>query len=155
MREAIILDRKDRVILRLLQDDATLSLSAIAKEVALSKTPCWKRIQRLEAAGIIRRRVTLLDPAKVGAGVTVFVSIRAGEHSLPWLEAFAAKVSAMPEVVELYRMSGDIDYQLRVVVPDIATYDAFYKRLIEAMPLGNVTSRFAMEQIKYTTAVPL
>lgn len=149
------MDKKDRAILRLLQEDATLSLNDIAKEVALSTTPCWKRIQRLEAAGVIRQRVALLDPEKVGAGVTVFVSIRAGEHSLPWLDTFAAKVSVMPEVVEIYRMSGDIDYMLRVVVPDIAAYDAFYKRLIDAVPLADVTSRFAMEQIKYTTALPL
>lgn len=149
------MDETDRRLLRLLQEDATLSLAQLSERVGLSPTPCWKRIQKLEREGVIRRRVALLDPAKVGVGVTVFVTVRTGEHSRPWLERFAGAVSAMPEVVEFYRMSGEIDYLMRVVVPDIAAYDAFYKRLIEIAPLGDVTSRFAMEAIKYTTALPI
>ncbi|MFN4090981.1 MAG: Lrp/AsnC family transcriptional regulator [Alphaproteobacteria bacterium] len=149
------MDDTDRKILRAIQDDASLSLAEIAVRVGLSPTPCWKRIQKLEKQGVILKRVALLDPASVGSGVSVFVSVRTGEHSRDWLERFAASVSAMPEVVEFYRMAGDVDYMLRVVVPDIAAYDRFYKALIGVLPLADVTSRFAMETIKYTTAVPV
>ncbi len=149
------MDDTDRKILRAIQEDASLSLAQIADRVGLSPTPCWKRIQKMEKAGIILKRVALLDPAAVGSGVTVFVSIRTGEHSREWLERFASTVSGMPEVVEFYRMAGDVDYMLRVVVPDIAAFDRFYKKLIEGQHLSDVTSRFAMETIKYTTAVPV
>jgi|SRR5690606_20695731 len=149
------MDDTDRKILRAIQEDASLSLAQIADRVGLSPTPCWKRIQKMEKAGIILKRVALLDPAAVGSGVTVFVSIRTGEHSREWLERFASTVSGMPEVVEFYRMAGDVDYMLRVVVPDIAAFDRFYKKLIEGLHLSDVTSRFAMETIKYTTAVPV
>jgi Lrp/AsnC family transcriptional regulator len=149
------MDAIDRKILGVLQDDASLSVAEIGGRVGLSSTPCWKRIQRLEADGVILKRVALVDQNRIGLGVTVFVSIETGDHSNDWLERFAAVVGAMPEVMEFYRMAGDVDYMLRVVVPDIAGYDAFYKRLIAAVPLTNVTSRFAMEQIKSTTALPL
>ncbi len=149
------MDDTDRKILRAIQEDASLSLAQIADRVGLSPTPCWKRIQKMEKAGIILKRVALLDPASVGSGVTVFVSVRTGEHSRDWLERFASTVSSMPEVVEFYRMAGDVDYMLRVVVADIAAYDRFYKKLIEELHLSDVTSRFAMETIKYTTAVPV
>ncbi len=149
------LDHIDHRILRILQDDAALPIAEVATRVGLSQTPCWKRIQRLEASGVIMRRVALLAPEKLGLGLTVFVSIETGDHSGPWLEHFATAVSAMPEVMEFYRMAGDVDYMLRVVVPDIASYDAFYKRLINSVQLKNVTSRFAMERIKSTTALPL
>lgn len=145
----------DIKILRLLQEDCTMPIADIGKQVGLSTTPCWRRVQKLEEAGIIRRRVALLDPVKVNAGVTVFVSIKTGLHSLDWLERFHAAVVDFPEVVELYRMSGDVDYLLRVVVPDIAAYDAFYKKLIARIDISKVSSAFAMEQIKYTTALPL
>ena len=138
------MDAIDRKIVALLQEDASLSLAQIAHRVALSQSPCWKRIQRLEKAGVILRRVALVNPESIGMGLTVFVSIETGDHSTAW-----------PEVMEFYRMAGDIDYMLRVVVPDMQAYDAFYKRLIDAMPLKNVTSRFAMERIKSTTAFPL
>ena len=134
---------------------AALSVAEIGSRVGLSSTPCWKRIQRLEADGVIQKRVALVDQDKIGLGVTVFVSVETGDHSADWLERFAKVVSAMPEVMELYRMAGDVDYMLRVVVPDIAGYDGFYKRLIAAVPLSNVTSRFAMEKIKSTTALPV
>jgi Lrp/AsnC family transcriptional regulator len=149
------MDAIDRKILSVLQEDASLSVAEIGNRVGLSSTPCWKRIQRLEADGVIQRRVVVVDQAKVGLGITVYVSVETGDHSQEWLDRFAKTVGAMPEVMEFYRMAGDVDYMLRVVAPDIAGYDAFYKRLIATVPLKNVTSRFAMEKIKSTTALPI
>ena len=149
------MDAIDRKILSALQEDASLSVAEIGSRVGLSSTPCWKRIQRLEADGIITKRVALIDQDKIGLGITVFVSIETGDHSQDWLARFAEVVGAMPEVMEFYRMAGDVDYMLRVVVPDIAGYDTFYKRLIATVALKNVTSRFAMERIKSTTALPI
>jgi Lrp/AsnC family transcriptional regulator len=149
------MDAIDRKILAVLQEDASLSVADIGARVGLSSTPCWKRIQRLEAEGVILRRVAIVDQDRIGLGVTVFVSVETGDHSETWLARFAEVVGAMPEVMELYRMAGDVDYMLRVVVPDIQGYDAFYKRLIAAVPLSNVTSRFAMEKIKSTTVLPI
>ena len=149
------MDAIDRRILAVLQEDASLSVAEISQRVGLSSTPCWKRIQRLEADRVIQRRVAIVDPEKLGLGVTVFVSVETGDHSEEWLAHFAEVVGAMPEVMEFYRMAGDIDYMLRVVVADIQGYDAFYKRLIAAVPLKNVTSRFAMEKIKSTTVLPI
>src|SRR5258705_11426676 len=138
------MDSIDRKILALLQDNASLSVAEIGSRVGLSSTPCWKRIQRLEADGVIQRRVALVDQDKLGLGVTVFVSIETGDHSQDWLSQFADTVQAMPEVMEFYRMAGDVDYMLRVVVTDIQGYDAFYKRLIAAVPPNHLTSRFAI-----------
>jgi Lrp/AsnC family transcriptional regulator len=149
------MDAIDRKILTVLQENAALSVADIGQRVGLSSTPCWKRIQRLEADGIIVKRVALVDQDRIGLGISVFVSIETGDHSQDWLDRFAKTVTAMPEVMEFYRMAGDVDYMLRVVVPDIAGYDAFYKRLIAAVPLKNVTSRFAMEKLKSTTALPV
>ena len=149
------MDAIDRKILSELQRDASLSVAEIGNRVGLSSTPCWKRIQRLEADGVIQRRVAVVDQDKLGLGVTVFVSVETGDHSEEWLRRFAEVVSAQPEVMEFYRMAGDVDYMLRVVVPDIPGYDAFYKRLIANVPLKNVTSRFAMEKIKSTTELPI
>jgi Lrp/AsnC family transcriptional regulator len=149
------MDATDRKILAVLQLDASLAVAEIGHRVGLSSTPCWKRIQKLEADGVIERRVAVVDQEKVGLGVTVFVSIETGDHSEEWLKKFADLVGAMPQVMEFYRMAGDVDYMLRVVVPDIHGYDRFYKQLIAAIPLKNVTSRFAMEKIKSTTALPL
>lgn len=149
------LDRIDRKLLALLQQDCTPPIAQLADQVGLSQTPCWKRIQRLEADGVIERRVALLSPEKLGLGLTVFVSIEAGDHTPDWLARFAAAVSESPEVVEVHRMAGDIDYMLRVVTRDIAAYDKFYKRLISCVPIKNVSSRFSMERIKSTTALPL
>ena len=148
-------DSLDISILTLLQQDSSLSVSDIAGRVGLSVTPCWRRIQRLEERGVIRRKVALLDAEKLGVGLSVFVAIRTDEHNTAWLERFASTVKALPEVVEFYRMSGDIDYLLRVVVADMRHYDAFYKKLISKVKLTDVSSSFAMEQIKYTTALPL
>ena len=130
-------------------------LAEIAARVGLTSTPCWRRIQKLESSGVIRGRVAILDAAALNVGVTVFVSVKTREHNYAWLEEFAAAVAEFPEVVEFYRMSGEIDYLLRVVVRDIAAYDDFYKRLIEKVSLSDVSSSFAMEQIKYSTALPL
>src|SRR6201990_1167721 len=149
------MDAIDRKILAVLQQDASLSVAEVGSRVGLSSTPCWKRIQKLEAEGVIQRRVAVVDPDKIGLGVSVFVAIETGDHSEEWLKRFADVVGAMPEVMEFYRMAGDVDYMLRVVVPDIAGYDAFYKKLIATVPLKNVTSRFAMEKIKSTTMLPL
>ncbi|GHA29029.1 AsnC family transcriptional regulator [Devosia pacifica] len=149
------LDKIDRKILALLQRDATMPVAEIGRKVGLSTTPCWRRIQKMEEEGVIRRRVAVLDPVKINVGVTVFVSVKTAEHNESWLRKFAATIEDFSEVVEFYRMSGDIDYLMRVVVPDIAAYDAFYKRLIAKIALSDVSSSFAMEQIKYTTALPL
>jgi len=149
------MDSTDRKILSILQEDASLSVADVAKRVNLSQTPCWRRIQKLSDSGVITRRVALVDPDAIGLGLTVFVEIETGDHSKEWLAGFSAAVSAMPEVMEVYRMAGDVDYMLRVVVPDIAGYDTFYKKLIGTVPLKNVTSRFAMERIKSTTALPI
>ncbi|MCC7049246.1 MAG: Lrp/AsnC family transcriptional regulator [Alphaproteobacteria bacterium] len=151
----MLLDDLDRKILSILQVDATLPVATVAERVGLSPTPCWRRIQKLEEAGIIQARVAVLDPQKLNVGVTVFVSVRTNQHDLAWLEKFANAVRDFPEVVEFYRMSGDVDYLLRIVVPDIAAYDAVYKRLIARVALSDVSSAFAMESIKYTTALPL
>lgn len=148
-------DTTDIAILNLLQQDATLSVQAIAEKVNLTTSPCWRRIQALEDQGYIRRRVALLNRQPLALGVDVFVFIRTREHNDTWLRDFTEAVLAMPEVMEAYRMSGDVDYLLRVVVGDIAAYDRFYKRLVSRVKLADVSSSFAMEQLKYTTALPL
>ncbi len=149
------MDKIDKHILSLLQEDASLTVSEIAPQVGLSTTPCWRRIQQLERSGVILRRVTLLDPAKLNVGVTVFMSIKTNEHSEAWFQTFANVVASIPQIVEFYRMSGDTDYLMRVVVPDIAAFDGVYKRLIQGVKLSDISSSFAMEQIKFTTALPL
>ncbi|MGQ7247122.1 Lrp/AsnC family transcriptional regulator [Halomonas sp. V046] len=150
------MDRYDRHILSLLQRDASLPLKTLAETVNLSSTPCWKRVKRLSEQGIITGRVALLDPDKLGLGLSVFVQIKTQRHDNAWLEHFATTVTAFDEVMEFYRMSGEWDYLLRVVVRDIGAYDAFYKRLINSIEgLSNISSSFAMERIKATTALPL
>lgn len=149
------MDEVDRKLLELLQEDATTPMSDLADRVGLSTTPVWKRVQKLEQAGVIRRRVALVDPQRVGVGLIVFVAIEVQEHTPDWLACFASAVAAMPEVMDAYRMAGEVDYMLRVAVAGMAEFDGFYKRLIAAVPLKNVTSRFAMERLKGTTAYPL
>ena len=151
----IVLDSVDRRILAALQSDATLSIADLAERVGLSQTPCWKRIKRLEGAGVITGRVALLDRMQLGVGTTVFVSVRTSQHDEDWLLQFAEAIRAIPEVTEFYRMSGDVDYLLKIVCRDIADYDRIYKAMIRAARLSDVSSSFAMEQIKYTTEVPL
>ena len=150
-----MVDRLDRKILQILQEDATVPVAEIGRRVGLSTTPCWRRIQKLEEDGVITGRVALLDPKKVNARVTAFVAITTNQHNDEWLRRFAEVIRDFPEVVEFYRMAGQVDYLLRVVVPDIEAYDAFYKRLIAKIDISDVSSSFAMEQIKYTTALPL
>jgi Lrp/AsnC family transcriptional regulator len=149
------MDAIDRKILMALQKDATISIADLAAKVGLSQTPCWKRVQKLEAAGIILKRVAILSPEKVGLGLTVMVEIETGDHSEEWLTLFANTLSSIPEVMEVYRMAGDVDYMLRVVVANMTEYDAFYKKLIGSVSLRNVTSRFAMERIKSSTVYNL
>lgn len=149
------IDAVDRRILEILQNDADKSISEIAREVNLSSTPCWRRIQRLREAGVISRQVMLVDPCKINLGMTVFVLVRTNQHNQEWFDSFYAAVKSIPEVVEFYRVSGDIDYLLRVVVPDISAYDSVYKRLIKTTVLHDVSSIFSMEEIKFTTALPL
>ena len=149
------MDATDRKILAILQDDASLSVADVAARVNLSQTPCWRRIQKLTDSGVITKRVALVDPDALGLGLTVFVEIETGDHSKEWLGKFAAAIKEMPEVMEIYRMAGDVDYMLRITVPSMAAVDTFYQRLISLVPLKNVTSRFAMERVKYTTAYPV
>jgi Lrp/AsnC family transcriptional regulator len=148
------LDRFDREILRLIAEDASLSLAEIAGKVGLTPTPCWKRIRRMEQDGIILRRVAVMDPVKVGLPVSVFVEIETADHSSDWLTRFAKVIDQTPEIVDAWRMSGDVDYLLHVVVSDIAAYDAFYRKLIASVPLRNVSSRFSMERMK-AAALPI
>ena len=149
------MDRIDKNILRLLQSDATLPVADIAKKVGLSTTPCWRRIQKMEEDKIIQRRVAILDNKKVNVGVTVFVSIKTDKHNTEWLKRFAEVITTYEEVVEFFRMSGQIDYLLKVVVPDIEAYDEFYKKLVANIEIEDVSSTFAMERIKDTTILPL
>lgn len=150
-----MMDEIDRKLLAILQDDATLSVVDMSERVGLSPTPCWRRIQKLEAAGVITRRVALLAPESIGMELTVFVAVQAADHTPEWLDQFSRAVTAMPVVMEVYRMAGEIDYILRVVAANVAEFDRFYKSLIRFVPMKNVTSHFAMERIKTTTAYPL
>ncbi|MRT12881.1 winged helix-turn-helix transcriptional regulator [Enterobacteriaceae bacterium RIT711] len=154
--DTAMLDKIDRKLLSLLQNDCTLSLQALADAVNLTTTPCWKRLKRLEDDGVIRAKVALLDPEKLGLGLTAFVLIKTQHHSSEWYCKFVSVVAEMPEVLGFWRMAGEYDYLMRVQVEDMKRYDDFYKRLVNGIPgLTDVTSSFAMEQIKYTTALPL
>ena len=150
-----MIDQIDKKILELLQADSTLLPSEIAHQLDLDEKQCEEKISKLEKGGVIKKSVTLLDPRQVGANMTVFVAITTPEHSEEWLEKFHKAVVSFPEVVEFYRMSGQVDYLLRIVVPDIEAYDAVYKRLISAAKLKDISSSFAMEQIKFTTELPI
>ena len=149
------LDLIDRKIVAVLMEDATTPIAQIADRVGLSQTPCWKRIQKLEASGVLTRRVALADPDRLGFGLCVFVGIEAPDHGPDWRAAFARALERLPEVMEAWRMAGDVDYLLRVAVPDMAAFDRFYKALTDAVPIKNVTSQFAMERLRHTTAYPV
>ena len=155
MTASAALDRIDRRILFELMRDATLPVAQLAERVGLSQTPCWKRVQKLEAAGILTRRVALVDPAAIGLALTVFVEIEAADHTPEWRAAFASVVADQAEVQEVHRMAGEIDYLLKVVVGSMAAYDAFYLDLTQRVPCRNVTSKFSMERIKITTELPI
>lgn len=149
------MDAFDKKILKILQADCTQSVSDIAKQIGLSTTPCWRRIQAMEKSGIIKGRVALADPEKLNVGLTVFVMIKTNQHNPDWLDDFSKISKDFPEISEFYRMSGDVDYLLRVVVSDMKAYDAFYKKLIAQASFADISSSFAMEEIKYTTALPV
>lgn len=149
------LDLIDRKIVAALMQDATLPVAQIADKAGLSQTPCWKRIQKLEASGVLTGRVALADPALLGFGLTVFMGIEAPDHSVAWRAAFAKATQEIPEIMEVYRMAGEIDYLLRVAVGDMTAFDKLYKQLTDAVPIKNVTSHFAMERMKFTTAYPV
>jgi Lrp/AsnC family transcriptional regulator len=149
------MDPTDKRILAVLQEDASLSVAEVAERANLTPTPCWRRIQRLERDGFIRRRVAILDKERLGLGITVFVAVRTNRHSAEWLTQFHRLVSSMPEVIDFVRLAGNIDYLIRVVVPDVQSYDAFYKRLIDKMEFYDISSMFQMEEIKSTTSLPL
>lgn len=155
MSDTVPLDRIDRRILHELMRDATLPVSQLAERVGLSQTPCWKRVQKLEAAGVITGRVAIVNPAVIGLGLTVFVEIEAADHTPEWRAAFAAVVADYPEIVEVHRMAGEVDYLIKGVVSGMAAYDAFYLDLTQRLPCRNVTSKFSMERMKATTALPI
>ena len=153
--ENLVLDATDRRILSILQEDVTVPIAEIAERVGVSQTPCWKRIKRLERDGVISRRVAVLDRVRLSLGVTVIVAIKTAHHTDDWLQTFAEGVARIPEVVEFYRMSGDVDYLLKIVARYIADYDRIYRKLTKVAPLHDVSSSFAMQEIKSTTALPL
>lgn len=149
------MDTFDKNILRILQRDCTASVSDIAEQVGLSSTPCWRRIQALEKSGVITGRVALANPEKLNVGLTVFVMVKTNQHNPEWLAKFADTIKNIPEIMEFYRLSGDIDYLLKVVVPDMKAYDAFYKTLITHADFSDISSSFAMEELKYSTSLPV
>ena len=149
------MDSKDRKILELLQQNAMYTAGEIAERIGLTTTPVWRRIQRLEEEGYIRGRVAILDRAKMNVGITVFVAIRTSHHSKEWLDNFRDTMLGIPEIVEAHRLSGEIDYLLRIVLPSIEDYDRVYKRLINAVEFLDISSSFSMEELKWTTAVPV
>lgn len=155
MNAPVEIDRTDRRILAELQADAGRPISEVAEAINLSTNACWRRIKRLEEAGVIRKRVALLDAQKLGVGMTVFVSVRADVHSETWLDKFSVAVRDMPEIVEFHRLSGEVDYMLKILVADVAHYDRVYKSLIRTISIADVSASFSMEQIKATTSLPL
>jgi Lrp/AsnC family transcriptional regulator len=148
-------DKLDRKILALLQEDATLTAAEIADRVGLSKAPCWRRIQRLQELGVIRKLVALLDANSINVATTVFVTVKTSSHSASWFEKFTRAVRDIPEITEIYRMSGDVDYLMRMSVPDIAAYDVVYRKLIASCEFLDVSASFTLETIKHTTNLPL
>jgi Lrp/AsnC family transcriptional regulator len=149
------MDKKDKAILKALQEDATMTVSELADAIGLSKSGCWRRIQNLEESGIIGARVTLLNQKALGLNLTVYAAVRTHEHNKAWFDQFHGVTTEMPNVMEVHRMSGDVDYLIRAVVPDMSSYDAMYKEMISRVNLFDVSSSFSMETIKYTTALPL
>ncbi|NRA61192.1 MAG: Lrp/AsnC family transcriptional regulator [Psychrobium sp.] len=149
------MDSFDKKILRILQDDCTIAVSSIAERVGLSTSPCWRRIQAMEKSGVIKGRVALADQNKLNVGLTVFVMVKTNQHNPAWLEKFSQIAQDFAEIVEFYRMSGDVDYLLKVVVPDMKAFDSFYKKLITQADFSDISSSFSMEEIKYTTALPV
>jgi Lrp/AsnC family transcriptional regulator len=150
----VVLDARDRKILDLLQVDASTPIADLADQVALSVSACWRRIKRMEEEGLIARRVALVDRRKAKVPTTVFVGVRTSRHSMEWLESFRRAIADIPEIVEAYRLTGEIDYLLRLIVPDVEAYDAVYKQLISRLDFTDISSFISMEELKFTTAVP-
>lgn len=148
------MDAIDRKILDILQADASVPIATIAEKVGMSTAPCWRRIRKLEDDGVITRRVALLSRRKVNVPMTVFVTVKAPRHAVEWLQAFRKLIADVPEIVEAWRLTGEADYQLRIVVPDIETYDVVYQRMISRLEFSDISSAIAMEEMKYTTAIP-
>jgi len=151
----VTLDDIDRRLLVALQRDAGRSLEALGQSVGLSRNACWRRVRRLEEAGFVRARVALLDPTRLNLGLTVFIAIRTNQHTADWAKAFAAATAAMPEILGVYRTSGELDYLIKARVPDVAAYDALYQRLIRKVDLADVSASFVMEEMKESTELPL
>ena len=149
------MDSTDKAILALLQRDSSTPVSEIADSVGLSATPCWRRIKKLEEEGVIRKRVALADMSALNLSLTAFISVKTAQHTEAWLKKFGDAIRRIPEIVEVHRMSGEIDYLMKVVAPDMASFDRVYKRLITAAEFSDVTSTFSMEEIKSTTELPL
>jgi Lrp/AsnC family transcriptional regulator, cysteine-sensing transcriptional activator len=149
------MDVFDKKILDILQRDCTLPVSQVAEQVGLSTTPCWRRIQAMEKAGVIKSRVAIVDPEKINVGLAVFVMVKTNQHNPDWLEKFSRSITEFPEIIEFYRLSGDIDYLLKIVVPDMKAFDKFYKRLITSADFSDISSSFAMEELKNTTRLPV
>ncbi len=149
------MDVFDKKILDILQQDCTLPVSQVAEQVGLSTTPCWRRIQAMEKAGVIKSRVAIVDPEKINVGLAVFVMVKTNQHNPDWLEKFSRSITEFPEIIEFYRLSGDIDYLLKIVVPDMKAFDKFYKRLITQADFSDISSSFAMEELKNTTRLPV
>jgi len=149
------IDETDRQLLRLLQSNGAFSLETLAGELSISTNSAWRRVKRLEESGVIARRVAIVAPEKVGLGMTVFVAVKTSDHSQDWIDRFARAASAIPEIVEFYRMAGEVDYLLKLLVRDVSDYDRVYKKLIATAPMSDVSASFAMERIKHETAVPL
>ena len=155
MARNVKLDQQDRAILRALQRDSTQPLETLGEQVGLSRNACWRRIRQMDDAGIIKKRVALLDSNALDLGLTVFIQVRAASHDAKWMSQFAAVTRAKPEITGVYRMSGDLDYLLRAVVPDMAGYDRLYQDLIRRIPMADVAASFVMEEIKHTTELPV
>ncbi len=149
------MDVFDKKILDILQRDCTLPVSQVAEQVGLSTTPCWRRIQAMEKTGVIKSRVAIVDPEKINVGLAVFVMVKTNQHNPDWLEKFSRSITEFPEIIEFYRLSGDIDYLLKIVVPDMKAFDKFYKRLITQADFSDISSSFAMEELKNTTRLPV
>ncbi|MEK1906284.1 MAG: Lrp/AsnC family transcriptional regulator [Pseudomonas sp.] len=149
-----MLDQRDRTLLDLLQQDAAMPIADLAERTALSVSACWRRVKRMEEEGLISRRVALVDRRKANVPTTVFVGVRTARHSMDWLESFRSAIADIPEIVEAYRMTGEIDYLLRLIVPDVQAYDAVYKQLISRLDFTDISSFIAMEELKFTTAIP-
>jgi len=147
------LDTIDRKILNLLQIDGTLSVDRLSERVNLSRNACWRRVKQMEESGILKGRVALVDAEKIGLPLLVYVMVRTNDHTQRWLEKFRSAVSQMPEITSAHRMSGDLDYVLRVRVADVKAYDKFYQRLIAKVPIADVSASFVMEDIKDTTVL--